>query len=85
MPCWSLLNQPSFPRRFSTGSKWTAVICADRQIPLHPSRLQTLFKSSNNLSTDCVGQHHSKAQPIKQTLAELDPFAQSAGVKKLTR
>ena len=80
-----MLNQPSFPRGFSADSKWTAAICADRQIPLHPSRPQTRFKSSNNLSTDCVGQNHSKAQPIKQTLDELDPFAQSAGVKKLTR
>jgi len=46
---------------------------------------QTLFKSSNNLSIDCGDQNRSKAQPIKQTLAELDPFAQSAVVKKLTR
>ena len=53
--------------------------------PPHPSRPQTLFKSSNTLGIDLGGQNRSKAQSIKQTQAVLDPFAQSAVVKKLTR
>ena len=85
MPCWSLLNQPALPRGFSADSKCWSAICAHRQIPLHPSRSKTLFKSSDNLSIDCVGQNRSKAQSIKQMQAVLDPFAQNAEVKKLTR
>ena len=36
-------------------------------------------------SAKSLGQNRSKAQSIKQTQAEIDPFAQSAVVKKLTR
>jgi hypothetical protein len=48
------------------------------------SKPVTKIDSSSSTVSD-GGQNRSKAQPIKQTLAELDPFAQSAVVKKLTR